>query len=332
MSGVQFNSDWHYNGCRVLRLESDLLRLDVLPELGGKILHWVHKPEGRDWLWQHPRIKPAILPQRSNYDDHWSGGWDELFPNGGACTCDGESYPDHGEYWTLPCDWRPEVCDDAATLYTRAEGRASPTRMERWITLQAGSPGVRIRHRITHLGAHGFHFLWAFHPGLAVRPGCRLLIPAGRGEIASPGIGRLGAAGREFNWPHVPARDGDVTVDFSLVPEPTAERGYEMVYLTELHAGWFAIHDPATRSGFGLSFDPGLFNAVWVFQTHGGWRGLNVVNIEPATGFPYDLSDAVRQGRCSFLEGGQVLETESFGVVFAGRDTVAGIERDGTVL
>jgi len=37
----------------VLRLESDLLRIDVLPELGGKILHWVYRPLDRDYLWQN---------------------------------------------------------------------------------------------------------------------------------------------------------------------------------------------------------------------------------------------------------------------------------------
>ena len=77
MSSVRFDDGWSYNACRVLRLENALLRVDVLPECGGKILHLVHKPEDRDYLWQHPSTTPAVLPNAGNYDDNFCGGWDD---------------------------------------------------------------------------------------------------------------------------------------------------------------------------------------------------------------------------------------------------------------
>jgi len=51
-------------------------------------------------------MPPARLPMNSRYDDVWSGGWDELFPNDEATSLDGEAYPDHGEVWTSP--WQAE--------------------------------------------------------------------------------------------------------------------------------------------------------------------------------------------------------------------------------
>jgi hypothetical protein len=330
MSYVRFDEKWQYNGCRVLRLESDVLRLDVLPELGGKILHLVHKPEDRDYLWQHPTLRPAILPNASNYDDNFCGGWDELFPSVGPGTHAGEIYPDHGEYWTRTFEWEVDRSGDCLTLYLRAEGGVTPTRMERWITLTAGCPAVRLRHRITHRGGHAFDFLWSQHPALAVGPTHEFIIPASSGVIGSPGLGRLKAEAACFTWPKVPGRDGKF-IDFSKVPPSTKAPGYEMLYLTELKAGWYAVIDRATRSGIGFAFDRKIFNTLWLFQSHGGWRGLHLAIIEPCTGWPYDLAQAAAHGHCGRLEPGQTIDTFTALAVFTGRDGVAAVDLQGNV-
>lgn len=330
MGYVRFEKDWKFNDCRVLRLESDVLRIDLLPELGGKIYHWIHKPTDRDFLWQHPRILPKVMPAGTNYDDNFSGGWDELFPNAQAGRHQGEFYPDHGEYWTQPFEWEARQTRSELTLHLWAEGCVTPTRMERWITLTACSPVVRMRYRVTHLGSHGFGYVWSIHPALAVGPWSEVVIPATRGLIASPGHGRLADEPLEFTWPHVPGRDRK-TFDMSRIPAGVDVTSYEMVYLTELREGWYAHLDRATGSGFGMAFDKGLFTAVWLFATYGGWRGLHTVIVEPATGYPGDLAEAATKGRFSHLGPGQVLETETAVVVFTGRDRVEHITADGTV-
>jgi hypothetical protein len=330
MGYVRFEKDWKLNDCRVLRLESDLLRIDVLPVLGGRIYHWIHKPSDCDFLWQNPRISPRILAPGANYDDNFSGGWDELFPNGAAGACGPEFYPDHGEYWTQPFDWDIRHNGDELTLHLTGLGTVTPTRMERWITLAASSPVVRIKYRVTHLGRHGFDYVWSIHPALSVGPQSELVIPAVRGVIASPGHGRLASEPLEFTWPQVPGNDGR-TFDMSRIPVGTDIPSYEMVYLTLLREGWYAHLDHATGSGFGMAFDKGLFNTLWLFATHGGWRGLHTVIAEPATGYPGDLAEAATAGRCAHLTAGEVLETETAVVVFTGRDRVERISPDGTV-
>jgi len=331
MSYVRFDDRWSCNGCRVLRLESDLLRVDLLPQLGGKILHLVHKPEDRDYLWQHPSISPAVLPNAANYDDNFCGGWDDCFPSVAAAVHAGEVYPDHGEYWTRRFDWQVDRSPAAVTVYLRADGGVTPTRMEKWITLAPSSAVLRVRHRITHLGEHAFDFLWSQHPAIRVGPTHEFLIPAGAGVVGSPGLGRLGLRPGRFTWPLVPGHSGR-SVDFSKVPASSGAAGYEMVYLTELNAGWYAVIDRSVRSGFGLAFDCGVFNTLWLFQSYGGWRGLHVAIIEPCTGWPYDLAQAAAHGRCGRLQPGEVLETETAAVIFTDRDTVAEIRADGQVV
>ncbi len=331
MGDLRYDAGWQYHGVRVVRLENSRLLIDVMPDLGGRIFRWTDKRRDRDWLWRHPRIAPAILPAGSDYDANFSGGWDELFPCCCACSHAGEVYPDHGEYWTRPCAWQVHSKDGELTLHLQAEGTVTPTRMERWITLAAGSPTVRIRYRITHLGRYPFDYLWASHPALAIRPGDRLIIPAGAGRVASPGMGRVSSDAADFTWPMVTGADGR-PVDLSRIPEEAGGApGYEMVYLTELHAGWYALLRPEERCGFGLAFDPGVFRCLWLFQSLGGWRGLHVAVVEPATGYPIDLPEAAANGRCSRLRPGEVLETAVTAVVFDGRDAVGGIAPDGTV-
>lgn len=329
-------TDWRLNNCQVVRLESDRLVVDVLPELGGKIYRLIHKGEDRDYLWQHPRIKPRPLPAASNYDDNFAGGWDELFPSPAPGEHAGELFPDHGEYWTQPCAWQIESSDPSdqsdthVTLYLRAEGTVTPTRMERWVTIAPGSTVVRFRHRLTHLGDHPIDFLWSLHPALNVGPTHELIIPAGAGEIAVPNSGRLGEQPHRFDWPHAPGRDGR-PVDLSQVPARTDESGFEMAYLSELTAGWYAVRDRATGNGFALAFDKQLFNHLWLFQSFGGWRGLNVVIIEPCTGKPFDLAEAAKAGTGGRLEPGQVIETQTTAVIFTGRARVDHVAMDGAV-
>ncbi len=330
MSDLRYDAGWQYHGVRVVRLENARLLIDVMPDLGGRILRWIDKRRDCDWLWRHPRIAPAVLPAGSDYDANFSGGWDELFPCCTACAHAGEVYPDHGEYWTRPCAWEVLEGDRELTLRLRAEGTVTPTRMERRITLTTGSPAVRIRYRIEHLGRHPFDYLWATHPALAVRPGDRLILPAGAGRVASAGMGRMPAGAADFIWPTVTGDDGR-PVDLSRIPQAGGGPGYELVYLTELHAGWYALLRPADRCGLGLAFDRGVFRCLWLFVSLGGWRGLHLAIVEPATGYPVDLAEASGAGTCSRMQPGEVLETAITAVVFDDREAVGGIAPDGSV-
>jgi hypothetical protein len=67
---LRVDDAWSYAGLDVVRIESASLALDVVPALGGKILHLVDKQADRNALWRHPRITPHPAPIQSNVDDH----------------------------------------------------------------------------------------------------------------------------------------------------------------------------------------------------------------------------------------------------------------------
>jgi hypothetical protein len=56
--GARIDDRWQYHGLRTVRLENARLAVDVLPELGGKILRLIDKRGDRDLLWHSPRVEP----------------------------------------------------------------------------------------------------------------------------------------------------------------------------------------------------------------------------------------------------------------------------------
>ena len=169
---ARVNIDWTYCDLQVIRLENEIICLDVLPELGGKIWNLIHKPADRNLLWHNPHVPPARQSYGARFDDAWSGGWDELLPNDVPTPAAyGDILPDHGEVWSQSADW--EVLDaggESASVRLVNHGRVWPTRFEKTVTLRTGESTCRVQYRYANLGAIPIDFLWNIHPALAVSP------------------------------------------------------------------------------------------------------------------------------------------------------------------
>ena len=325
---VSIDTNWTYRGFRAILLENSRLRAVVLPELGAKLWSLVDKAADREALWHSPRLPPRPAHFGAAYDDWFCGGWDELFPNDAPATVGGDSYPDHGELWSMPFEWDVAASGSEVTLRMRRAGVVSATLVEKRITLRAGEPLLRFGHRIRNDGPQALDFLWKLHPALRITPASRIDLPA-RTVLVDEGFrDRLGAETARFTWPHAPAGGG--AVDMRRVPPPDAAT-CDFYYAVELDAGWCALTDTAARAGFGLAFDPAVFRSVWVFGAYGGWRGLYTTILEPCTDYPYRLEEAVARGTASRLAPGAALETEVTAVLYRGVDEVRGITADGEI-
>jgi hypothetical protein len=325
---VRIDTNWHYHGFRALVVENGLLRLVLLPELGGKLWSLVYKPFDREIFWHNPRMAPRHAPYGAAYDDWFCGGWDELFPNDAPTAFAGDAYPDHGEWWSMPFAWDVNTAQpDAVTVHCRRAGVVTNTSVDRWITVRAGEPQVTTRYRIHNAGPQPLDFLWKLHPALAISADACIDLPACQVQPDPAFNERLDK--RPFAWPM--ARDGrGGAVDMRPVPGADAAT-CDFYYATELAAGWCAMTDTRDGVGFGLAFDPALFRSVWVFGAYGGWRGHYTTILEPCTGYPYRLEDAVAQGTASRLEAGQSIETTVTAVLYHGRTAVTQITPDGEV-
>ena len=70
-----------YRDLQMITLENELLRVQILPQAGAKIWQITYLPLDTELLWNNPHIPPQRHAIHAPYDDVWSGGWDELFPN-----------------------------------------------------------------------------------------------------------------------------------------------------------------------------------------------------------------------------------------------------------
>ncbi len=322
----RFDPHWRYRGLECLRIENEHLAVEVLPQLGAKIHRLIDKARDHDVLWHSPRVAPHQTPLHSNFDDHWAGGWDEVFPTGVTCLNRyGDELPHMGELWTQTADWRLEECGpEQVVLICSITTPITPARWERRLTVTAGSAVVGLAYRIENLDWRPFDFNWGLHPVQAISPAHRFDAPALQAEVDEHGGGILGRKGERYEWP----RFGGLDVRRALGPE-TGD--FALHYLTELQDGWVACTDTAARRGFGLVFDRQVFSVVWLWLVYGGWRGYYQAIMEPWTGYPSPLDEAVRQGRALSLEPGQVLETELSAVIYGGVESVSALAADGAV-
>jgi hypothetical protein len=324
--GARIDDRWRYNGLRTVRLENARLAVDVLPELGGKILRLIDKRGDCDLLWHSPRVEPHRAELHANFDDHWPGGWDEAFP-GGAPSPNryGDQLPYMGELWTTAASYRIARDDRAGVeLELDLTTPITPACWTRRLTLSGDDPVLRIAYRLENVGTMPFDYNWGLHPVAAISPAHRFDVPARKAEVDENGGGTLGVKGDRYDWPQF----NDLDVRRALGPDANC---FALHYLTELQEGWVATTDTAARRGFGLVFDRALFPVVWLWMVYGGWRGYYHAIAEPWTGYPSPLAEAVGAGRARVLEAGGVLETEVATVVYEGVDSVSRLSADGGV-
>jgi hypothetical protein len=317
------------NGLRIIRIENRLLRLEILPEAGGKIWQITYKRLGAELLWNHPHIAPARHAATACYDDMWSGGWDEMFPNDEAGSVEGFQLPDHGELWTGCWQAEPFEGGDAAGVRLQFTTPVSQFRVEKSITLRPESAVLEIRYRLTCIGEKAFPFLLKLHPAFAVSPHHRIDFPPMTvlRELEFPGT--LSDAPATFPWPHAPL--GDRSLDLRQVPD-ISSKAVHFFYGTEMAGGWCGITNRANHLAAALRFDPKVFQACWLFATHGGWRDLNVAVLEPATGYPFRIPSMIEAGRARSLAPGETLETTVLFSVQEGLTSIGGVTNDGQIL
>ena len=228
--------NWQYRGLQIIRLENELLSIDVLPELGAKIYNFTHRPSNRNLLWHNPRIPPARQTIGAKFDDVWSGGWDELIPNDIPTPVSGnEMLPDHGEIWSQPSEW--QISSDRTSVRFVNYGHVLPTVFEKTISLRLGEAHFTVQYRLSNTGKDPIDFLWNIHPAMAISPATRLDVPACRGIVENWGTGHF-EAGSEYDWP-IAVNRSHQKVDMTRVL-PAESNLADHHYLPQVSQGWYA--------------------------------------------------------------------------------------------
>jgi hypothetical protein len=290
-----------YEGLRALALESDTLRLQVLPDLGAKVISLVFKPTEREYLWRHPGRPMRLAAYGAAYEAGDISGWDECFPTIGAgvypeAPWAGIPLPDHGELWSLP--WRYEHGADQLRMWAHSVRFAYS--FERTFTFLPEA-ALEITYRVTNPTPFPLRALWSMHPFLRVSPLTRILLPEGpRVRVELTKGQRLGQYLAEHPWPVTTDTEGR-EVDLSLMG-PLDSRWMEKLFTTELGEGWAGLYDPADEHFLLFTFEVAEVPYVGLAQMRGGWPENETPSysliLEPCTGWPDRLDVAIPRGAC----------------------------------
>ena len=335
---------------RALRIESDLLAATVLLDKGADIYQLIYKPRDLDVLWKtpwglrSPRAPQSAFSSTAAWLETSPGGWQEIFPSGGGpCVYKGVELNFHGEASVAAWDHTiVEAGGDAAEVRLTTRLFRSPFRLERTMRVEAGSPALLLRERITNEGGEPIDYMWGHHPSFGapfLSEACRIDIGARalRADDIFDGPHNPLTPDRRYGWP-AGERDG-LGADLSAVPGPAAPR-HLLAYFEDFDAGWYGITNTELGLGVGLVWPKEIFPYAWFWQElhassgHPWYRGTYVMAIEPFSSFPSQglVAAIEKTGSHRTLAAGASVEAELRAVFYESATGIERIDPDGRVV
>jgi galactose mutarotase-like enzyme len=337
--GCRISSDWIYKGMQAIIIENEVLRVTVLPGRGSDIVEFRYKPQDLDFLYFSPggiRNPSKDIPAAytdSPYLDYFSGGWNDILPNGGPpVQYQGAMLGQHAETPLLP--WEYQIVEDSpikvsVRLWVRT--LRMPFRVEKTLSMKPGIPALFIDEQVTNESGQPLHLMWGQHIAFGcpfLTEGARIDAPA-RQFLVHDQIPefepRRFKPGSATQWPQAVDPEGKLA-DPRFVPRFGDLQAQEMAYLTNLEAGWYAITNPILKVGFAICFDPQLFKYIWYWQQMGNtasgfpwWGRTHTAALEPWTSYPTNgLIEAIENGTAINLLPGATIKTSLTAFAYEG--------------
>lgn len=282
-----------------LILQNTHIHLIIRPDLGGRIDQLQDRKTQHNWLWHPPDYDASqsrSLSVGASFDDNWSGGWDEVFPNDAAGEFQGWNLVDHGELWSQA--WKV-IAANSLQVKLAYQCQTVPVAVEKTITLSQAQPDVQITYRFENQSDKTIPFLFKQHCAIAVDEGDEILLPDCQIEPAFLEFSKIIGKPGKTRFPKAYAADG-TEIDVRFTPAQ-ASRLQEFYYSSDLAVGECGIFNRRSQTTLKMQFDTADFPYVWLFQSYGGWRDFYMLVMEPCTTLPYDLEVACQNGTVAKL-------------------------------
>lgn len=292
-------------------LESESVRVTLLPDKGFDIYELIDRASGTDvlfktpWGWREPTSLPALGSRMADWLARYAGGWQVLLPtSGGDRVAEGSPEGFHGEAAIMPWTLRSLSSSSAtATL----DLLTAPLRIERTVTLVGTM--LTVEETVTNLSPVPQRVHWVHHPAFGepfLSPATVFDIPA-ESIVTEPGRGDI-VAGSLHPWPLASDGDGGI-VDLSRMPGRTEPREI-FGTLVGFREGRYAITNPDLGLRVEVTWDLDLFPYAWFWQEleateeYPWFRRAYVTAVEPASLIPGTGETAGwTRGRLVTIEG-----------------------------
>ena len=294
---------WHDQSAWAL--ESEALRVVIVPALGAKIVSLVDRKANFEWLVGPMRpLRPA--PYGASFVDQDMSGWDEMFPTINACDYPapgpfhGRHLPDHGEVWPLP--W---TCESAeAVLTCHVAGRALPYRLTR--TARLPSPdALQLDYAAENTGAEPFHYLWAAHPQFTADADTQIVLPDQVTQVYNVvEAGPWGKAGTLYSWPQTTTSDGTAW-QLDRIGPASRHACRKFYTLPTQPVSWGALVNRRAGRGLRLEWPAETVPFLGLWVDEGTYNAAPTAALEPSSGFYDSLVRAYDNRQAAELAPGQ---------------------------
>ena len=308
------------DGLQEICLQSEHVRLSVLPAAGGKITELVDRRSGRNWLWQNSHIpfKPGVYDADYGRDLD-SGGWDEILlsitpadlqiGSGQACRI-----PDHGDVigqqWSVINASVNDTGDAICEL--SVNGRALQYEFRRTIQLCSNSSRLDIRYSLTNDEAFAWPWYWSAHALLTGQHDLQIDLPAQQHYRVDQATKNFeGSEGHGYAWPHYPLQD-DNSFDLSRsFCEKSAPRDFAgKIFVRSPESGLVSVAATNSDDRLAIRYDPDELPWLGLWINNGGWSGCDSapyqnLGLEPSTAAFDCVSEAIDDGAIAWLQPGE---------------------------
>ncbi len=265
-------------GFLVYRLRNEHLSLEIVPELGARVISLKDERTHREWMW-HPASGLKLF-RNARFDDFSRSplvGIDECLPTIAPCRWRERNLPDHGEVWSA--GWSlEEAAWSKGILRTSVDLEISPFALARQIEVEGNR--LRFTYCLTNRNSEPEPYIWAMHPLIRVCAGDRLVLPSA-----------TRAALENDTWTQA--------VD-SVIPEG----GCSKLFAGPLAHGLCALENQKTGERLQFQWEPASNNALGLWLTRGGWHGHHHFAMEPTNADADSLAVAAEHQWCGQLPGG----------------------------
>jgi hypothetical protein len=158
--------EYRYKGLRAVFLENELLRVGIIADKGTDVFEFNYKPKDMDFVWLTAggvRNPTSYLSTSSDplatFMDYYPGGWQEIFPNGGAPSSYlGARFGQHWEVSNLPWDYEiVEDRQDAVAVRFSVRTQKTPFYLEKELRLLSGESILRVEETLTNESEASLH-------------------------------------------------------------------------------------------------------------------------------------------------------------------------------
>jgi Domain of unknown function (DUF5107) len=281
-----------------ISFENDCLRMEVWPQIGGKVSSLIDKADGYELLFNFPVELPEGPHYDEKYSDHWYCGWDECFPaiapgNYPSHPYSGIAVPDHGELWGIPTTTAVPTRDGITTVWN---GLRFGYRLTRKLYLDG--PSVIAEYSLSNLAPFDFRYVWAMHALLSLQIPVKLNANNAHSFMLTHDSDGA-ATDTAVDWPNTPAGER-----LSLPHELPQRRGWKLFSQQPISDG-FQIVYPTRRRSMQIDYasDSGVAAYWGIWINTGGWEGVHHFAIEPTTGRHDQIDRAIQDDSAGRVEG-----------------------------